>query len=132
MRTARINRKFFQLRLSKAAAFVSRGFRSALVRILSKPRLIKLETEEIPQKALSDALSSQWVDNLIANMPTKGTRGHIRELRNHLFRCCVKPKKSRLPRFQGFYLPRLHIIYQKYLEEIQIIAKMARKPIMKL
>jgi len=92
MRTARINGASFQLRLSKAAAFVRRRFCSALVRVLSKPRLMQLETQEIPQKALSDALSSQWVDNLIADMPTKGTRGHIRELRNHLFRCYVKPK----------------------------------------
>ena len=57
-------------------------------------RIHELETQEIPQKALSDALSSQWVDNLIANMPTNGTRGHIRELRNHLCPCFVKPKKT--------------------------------------
>ena len=59
-------------------------------------RIHELETQEISQKTLSDALSSQWVDNLIANMPTNGTRGHIRELRNHLFRWCVKPKKPRI------------------------------------
>ena len=57
-------------------------------------RIHELETQEISQKPLSDALSSQWVDHLIANMPTNGTRGHIRELRNHLFPCFVKPKKT--------------------------------------
>jgi len=41
-------------------------------------RIHELETQEISQKALSDALTCEWVDNLIANMPTNGTRGHIR------------------------------------------------------
>jgi len=63
-------------------------------------RIHELETQEISQKTLSDALSSQWVGNLIANMPTNGTRGHIRELRNHLFLCCVKPKKPRITTFR--------------------------------
>ena len=59
-----------------------------------RSRIHELETQEISQKALSDALTSEWVDNLIANMKTNGTRGHIRELRNHLFPCFVKPKKT--------------------------------------
>lgn len=76
--------------------------------------LHKLETQEISQKALSDAPSSQWVDNLIANMPINGTRGHIRELTNHLLRCCVNVTYSfhstnyisirfRLTLFYGIY-----------------------------
>ena len=31
--------------------------------------------------------------------PTNGTRGHIRELRNHLFRCRVTPIKPRVTTF---------------------------------
>ena len=71
-------------------------------------RIHELDTQEISQKALRDALSSQWVDKWIAKMPTNGTRGHIRrDLRNHLLRCCVKPKKPWITTFR-FDLDSVH------------------------